>query len=70
MARERLGEAQRRKLPHRLQWRKRRKFIYGCGENMARALGLAGKGAIRADQTDSPSQVRGRSGTGGAGSWP
>lgn len=38
---------------------KRRRFIYGCGENMARALGLAGKGAIRAARTQMP---RARSG--------
>lgn len=48
------GEARQKQQPHRLQWRKWRKFICGCGENTARSLGLTGKGAIRADRTQTP----------------
>lgn len=48
------GRGPGRKRPRRLQCRKRRRFIYGCGENMARALGLAGKGAIRAPEHRCP----------------
>lgn len=68
-----LGEAPRRKHPHRLQCRKCRKFIYGCGENMARVLRLASKGAISGERTQTP-RVGGRGGEGlrsrqGPNSW-